>query len=64
MATLSSNKLEEWEIAKYWEIFSGLNPLNGLLSGDRAANVLKNSQLSDDQLEKIWDLAGTLLLFF
>ncbi|KAK7207063.1 endocytosis and cytoskeletal organization protein [Myxozyma melibiosi] len=57
MASLSSNKLEEWEIAKYWEIFSGLDPLNGLLSGDRAAAVLKNSQLADDQLERIWDLA-------
>ncbi|KAK9450672.1 actin cytoskeleton-regulatory complex protein END3-domain-containing protein [Limtongia smithiae] len=57
MATLSNNKLEDWEIAKYWEIFSGLNPINGLLSGERAATVLKNSNLEDRQLEKIWDLA-------
>ncbi|KAK9472246.1 actin cytoskeleton-regulatory complex protein END3-domain-containing protein [Dipodascopsis tothii] len=57
MAQLSSNKFEEWEITKYWEIFSGLNPQNGLLSGDRAAPVLKNSKLNDTQLEKIWDLA-------
>ncbi|KAJ8099114.1 actin cytoskeleton-regulatory complex protein END3-domain-containing protein [Lipomyces tetrasporus] len=57
MATLSNNKLEDWEIAKYWEIFSGLNPQNGMLSGDRAATVLKNSKLDDSQLEKIWDLA-------
>ncbi|KAK9386864.1 actin cytoskeleton-regulatory complex protein END3-domain-containing protein [Lipomyces mesembrius] len=57
MATLSNNKLEDWEISKYWEIFSGLDPQNGMLSGDRAAKVLKNSKLDDSQLEKIWDLA-------
>ncbi|KAK9452735.1 actin cytoskeleton-regulatory complex protein END3-domain-containing protein [Dipodascopsis uninucleata] len=57
MATLSSNKLEEWEIAKYWEIFSGLNPQNGLLTGEKAATVLKNSKLDDNQLAKIWDLS-------
>ncbi|KAK9371317.1 actin cytoskeleton-regulatory complex protein END3-domain-containing protein [Lipomyces kononenkoae] len=57
MATLSNDKLEDWEIAKYWEIFSGLDPQNGKLSGDRAASVLKNSKLDDRQLEKIWDLA-------
>ncbi|KAK9467699.1 actin cytoskeleton-regulatory complex protein END3-domain-containing protein [Lipomyces arxii] len=53
----TENKLEDWEIAKYWEVFSGLNPVNGLLSGDRAATVLKGSRLADDQLEKIWELA-------
>lgn len=51
------SRFEQWEINKYWEIFEGLNPIQGLLSGDKVATVLKNSQLSDDQLEKIWDLA-------
>jgi hypothetical protein len=51
------SKFEEWEINKYWEIFSGLNPVGGLLSGDKVATVLKNSQLADADLEKIWDLA-------
>lgn len=50
-------KLEEWEIKKFWELFSGLNPVGGLLSGDQIAPVFKNSQLSDSQLEKIWDLS-------
>ncbi|KAK9477896.1 actin cytoskeleton-regulatory complex protein END3-domain-containing protein [Lipomyces japonicus] len=57
MASLSQNKLEQWEISKYWEIFSGLDPVNGLLSGNKAATVLKNSKLSDSQLERVWDLA-------
>ncbi|CAN6636118.1 actin cytoskeleton-regulatory complex protein End3p [Trichomonascus vanleenenianus] len=52
-----SQRLEEWEINKYWEIFSGLNPENGLISGEKAAPVLKNSRLGDEDLEKIWDLA-------
>lgn len=51
------SKLEEWEINKYWEIFSGLNPVGGLLSGDKVAPVLKNSQLAEPELEKIWDLS-------
>lgn len=50
-------KLEEWEINKFWELFSGLNPVGGLLSGEKVAAVFKNSQLSDSQLEKIWDLS-------
>lgn len=51
------SKLEEWEINKYWEIFSGLDPVGGLLSGDKVAPVLKNSQLPESQLEKIWELS-------
>ncbi|ODV88526.1 hypothetical protein CANCADRAFT_124246 [Tortispora caseinolytica NRRL Y-17796] len=50
-------QLEEWEIKKYWEIFSGLNPQNNVLTGQQAASVLKNSRLSDEELERIWDLA-------
>lgn len=51
-------QIEQWEIQKYWEIFSGLQPTaSGLLSGDKVATVFKNSQLADDKLEKIWDLA-------
>ncbi|CCJ30761.1 unnamed protein product [Pneumocystis jirovecii] len=45
------------EQKKYWEIFISLNPKNGYLSGDQAADVLKNSKLSNYQLEKIWNLA-------
>ncbi|KAF5093515.1 hypothetical protein D0Z03_002379 [Geotrichum reessii] len=50
-------KLEESEIKKFWELFSGLNPINGYLSGEQVAPVFKNSRLPDAQLEKIWDLA-------
>lgn len=50
-------KLEEWEIKKYWEIFSGLKPVNNKLSGDQVSVVLKNSKLSDANLSTIWDLS-------
>ncbi|ODQ79076.1 hypothetical protein BABINDRAFT_162147 [Babjeviella inositovora NRRL Y-12698] len=50
-------KLEEWEIKKYWEIFSGLQPTDGKLSGEKVSPVLKNSRLADAQLGRIWDLS-------
>ncbi|OUM51680.1 hypothetical protein BVG19_g800 [[Candida] boidinii] len=50
-------KLEEWEIKKYWQIFSSLNPVDNKLSGDKVSVVFKNSHLTDDKLSKIWDLA-------
>jgi hypothetical protein len=50
-------KLEEWEIKKYWEIFSGLKPVDNKLSGEKVSPVLKNSKLSEDNLSKIWQLA-------
>lgn len=49
-------KLEEWEIKKYWEIFSGLGPVDNKLTGDRVQSVLKNSRLPDAQLAQIWEL--------
>lgn len=51
--------MDPQEKNKYWEIFRGLNPENGYLSGSKAAGVLRSSKLSSDKLEKIWDLAGT-----
>ncbi|CAH2353157.1 actin cytoskeleton-regulatory complex protein End3p [[Candida] railenensis] len=50
-------RLEDWEIKKYWEIFQGLSPENGKLTGERVSPVLKNSRLSDQQLSKIWELS-------
>lgn len=38
-------KLEEWEIKKYWEIFSGLKPVDNKLTGDQVSVVLKKFKI-------------------
>nr|XP_042700925.1 epidermal growth factor receptor substrate 15 isoform X5 [Chrysemys picta bellii] len=48
-------KLEEK--AKYDAIFDSLNPVNGLLSGDKVKPVLLNSKLPVDVLGRVWELS-------
>uniref|UniRef100_A0A8B9QXE8 Epidermal growth factor receptor pathway substrate 15 n=1 Tax=Anas platyrhynchos TaxID=8839 RepID=A0A8B9QXE8_ANAPL len=43
--------------AKYDAIFDSLNPINGLLSGDKVKPVLLNSKLPVDILGRVWELS-------
>ncbi|SCU94139.1 LAFA_0F20120g1_1 [Lachancea sp. 'fantastica'] len=50
-------KLEQFEIKKYWQIFSGLKPVENKLTHDQVQPILFNSKLDSSILNKIWFLA-------
>ncbi|KAH3901342.1 related to Actin cytoskeleton-regulatory complex protein END3 [Saccharomycodes ludwigii] len=50
-------KLEQFEIKKYWQIFSGLKPVDKKLSYDQVRPVLYNSKLDTSITSQIWSLA-------
>lgn len=52
---------EDWSIKpveklKYEELFESLQPVDGLLPGNKVRSVLMDSKLPLDTLSKIWDL--------
>lgn len=49
-------RIEPQEIETYWNIFSTRTGGGKFLTGEQAAPVLKNSGLTDTQLERVWDL--------
>ncbi|AAS53095.2 AER416Cp [Eremothecium gossypii ATCC 10895] len=50
-------KLEQFEIKKYWQIFSGLSPSDNKVTHDQVAPILHNSKLEAGVLGKIWFLS-------
>lgn len=50
-------KLEQFEIKKYWQIFSGLKPVENKVSHDQVLPILYNSKQDSSVLNKIWFLA-------
>jgi len=57
MSSAQQQRITEDEQRKYWDIFTAMNPINGYLTGYQAKAILENSQLDNQQLEAIWDLA-------
>ncbi|KAK7864692.1 hypothetical protein R5R35_010951 [Gryllus longicercus] len=60
--TLNSASTSDWAVkpaekAKYDQLFDSLQPLNGMIPGNKVKGLLMDSKLPLDTLGKIWDLA-------
>ncbi|XP_054277606.1 epidermal growth factor receptor substrate 15-like 1 isoform X2 [Macrosteles quadrilineatus] len=56
-ATLSDWAVKPHEREKYDQLFDSLQPLNGVIPGNKVKGLLLDSKLPMDTLGKIWDLA-------
>lgn len=57
MSSTGTWSIPSMERVKYDQIFNGLQPVGGLLSGDKVKPVLLNSKLPVDVLSRVWELS-------
>ncbi|TFK55038.1 hypothetical protein OE88DRAFT_1653662 [Heliocybe sulcata] len=59
ISNLGLPPLTSQDKTKFTKLFMGAGPVNGLLNGDKARDILVKSKLPVDKLSQIWSLADT-----